>query len=54
MITTDDTKQPIKARQINIRITAEQDRLLKQYCIRHGVKTQAAVTKALQDLIPGF
>lgn len=49
-----DTKQPVKTRQINVRVTAEQDRLLKQYCVRNGVTTQDAVIKALQCLIDGF
>ena len=52
--TSDRTKEPTKVRQINIRITAEQDRLLKQYCVRHDVTTHDAVIKALQGLIDGF
>ena len=54
MATTTDSKQPIKARQINVRVTAEQDLLLKQYCVRHGMTTQDAMVKALQGLIAGF
>lgn len=52
--TNDSNQQPIKARQINVRVTAEQDLRLKQYCVRHGVTTQDAVVKALQGLIDGF
>ena len=55
MAPTNDSKlQPVKARQINVRITAEQDRLLKQYCVRNGVTTQEAVVQALHGLIDGF
>lgn len=54
MATTSDTKQPVKVRQINIRLTPEQDRLLKQYCVRNGVTTQQAVIQALEGLIAGF
>jgi hypothetical protein len=50
----DNTPQQIKARQINVRITAEQDRLLKQYCVRNSLTTQIAVIQALQGIIPGF
>ena len=49
-----DPKQPIKVRQINVRVTAEQGQLLKQYCVRNGVTTQQAVIQALQGLIDGF
>ena len=52
--TNDGKLQPVKARQINVRITAEQDRLLKQYCVRNGVTTQEAVMQALHSLINGF
>lgn len=46
--------QQTKTRQVNIRITAEQDRLLKQHCNRSGVTTQAAIIDALKRVIEGF
>ena len=46
--------KPIKAKQVNIRLTPEQDRLLKQYCNRAGVTTQAAIIGALKQVIEGF
>lgn len=45
---------PAKTRQVNIRLTPEQDLLLRQYCTRTGISTQAALIKALQGLIDGF
>lgn len=55
MAQVDDSKpQAIKAKQVNIRLTAEQDRLLKQYCVQKNLTTQAAMIKALQGLIDGF
>lgn len=46
--------KPIKAKQANIRLTAEQDRLLKQHCNRTGMSTQAAIIDALKRVINGF
>ena len=46
--------KPIKAKQANIRLTAEQDRLLKQHCNRTGMTTQAAIIDALKRVIEGF
>lgn len=55
MWNTDGSREePVKTRQINIRVTAEQDLLLKQYCVRNRVRTQDAVIKALQSLIDAF
>ena len=45
---------PVKTRQVNIRLTPEQDLLLRQYCTRAGVSTQVALIKALRGLIDGF
>lgn len=44
----------VKTKQINVRITAEQERALKQYCVRAGLTTQAAVIDALTRVIPAF
>ena len=46
--------QAAKDKQINIRLTAEQDRLLKQHCIRQGLTTQTALVNALKQIIDGF
>ena len=46
--------QQTKTRQVNIRITAEQDRMLKQYCVRHGLSTNTVVLAALCAMIEGF
>lgn len=55
MAPTDNSKaQAIKAKQVNIRLTAEQDRLLKQHCNRTGMTTQAAIIDALKRVIEGF
>lgn len=43
-----------KVKQINIRLTAEQQRLFKQYCNRSGMNTLAAVADALTRAIEGF
>jgi hypothetical protein len=48
------TAPVVKTKQANIRLTAEQDRILKQYCIRSGMNTQAAIIDALSKVIPGF
>lgn len=48
------TESAIKAKQINVRLTAEQDRLLKQHCNRSSFSTQQAVIAALAAQIPGF
>jgi len=50
----DGKPQAIKAKQANIRLTAEQDRLLKQHCNRTGMTTQAAIVDALRRVIEGF
>lgn len=55
METTDgNLPQQTKTRQVNVRITAEQDRLLKQYCVRHGHSTNTVVLAALCAMIEGF
>ena len=55
METTDgNLPQQTKTRQVNVRITAEQDRLLKQYCVRHGHSTTTVVLAALCAMIEGF
>ena len=55
METTDgNLPQQVKTKQANIRLTAEQDRLLKQYCNRAGMTTQAAIIDALRRVIDGF
>ena len=43
-----------KTRQINVRLTEHQDRLLKQYCVRHGLSTNTVVLAALCAMIQGF
>ena len=52
--TTDSKQQPIKARQINVRVTAEQDLLLKQYCVRNDVTTASCSHQSAAGLIDGF
>ena len=46
--------QPIKAKQANIRLAAEQNRLLKQHCNRTGMPIQVAIIDALRGVIEGF
>lgn len=45
---------PPKIAQINVRLTAEQQRLLRQHCNRTGITTQEAVIDALKRVIEGF
>ena len=55
MATTDgNLPTQTKTRQVNVRITAEQDRVLKQYCVRHGHSTNTVVLAALCAMIKGF
>ena len=44
----------VKAKQINIRLTPEQERAMKPYCVRTGMTTQAAVIDALTRAIADF
>ena len=44
----------VKAKQINVRVTREQERALKRFCVRTGMTTQAAVIDALVRAIPDF
>ena len=43
-----------KAKQINVRLTAEQERALRRHCIRAGLNTQTAVIAALATVVEGF
>ena len=43
-----------KAKQINIRLTAEQERLLRQHCVRERVTLRDVVIDALAHRIDGF
>jgi hypothetical protein len=43
-----------KGKQINIRLTAEQDRLLRQHCVRQRVTLRDVVVDALARQIDGF
>ena len=43
-----------KAKQINIRLTAEQERLLRQHCVRARVSLRDVVVEALRKEISGF
>lgn len=43
-----------KAKQINVRLTAEQERAFRQHCIRAGLNTQAVVVAALAAMVEGF
>ena len=52
--TNDSKPQPLKTKQANVRLTPEQDRLLKQHCNRTGMTTQAAIIDALKRVIEGF
>ena len=52
--TLDIGGQPAKSKQINVRITAAQERLLKQYCVRAGVNRNTVVLAALCAMIEGF
>jgi hypothetical protein len=56
MAQTEDSKPPaaIKAKQANIRLTAELDRLLTQHCNQTGITTQAAIIDALRRVIEVF
>ena len=44
----------VKVKQANVRLTAEQERLLKVYCVRTGMTTQSAIIDALARVIDGF
>lgn len=46
--------QSAKAKQINIRLTAEQERMLRQHCVRERVTVQDLVIEALKKAMPGF
>ena len=48
------TAGTVKAKQINVRVTPEQERALKRYCVRTGMTTQAAVIDALTRAVPDF
>lgn len=50
----DSEPQAIKARQVNVRMTAEQERRLKQYSAKHGLTTNTVVLAALCAMIEGF
>ena len=52
--TRDSDSQPLKSKQINVRITAAQDRILKQYCVRTGVSANTVILAALCAMIEGF
>ena len=55
MTTTNDSKlQPAKTRQVNVHLTAHQERVLKQYCVRHGHSTNTVVLAALCAMIEEF
>ena len=55
MTTTDGSKpRPAKTRQVNVRLTDHQERVLKQYCVRHGHSTNTVVLAALCAMIEGF
>lgn len=43
-----------KTKQAHVRLTAEQERLLRQYCIRNRVSTSDAIVGALAIKIDGF
>ena len=43
-----------KSKQINIRLTPEQETLLRQYCVRNGLSTAEAVIAMIARVIPGF
>ena len=51
---TSDAAQAAKAKQINVRLTAEQERLLRQHCVRARVSPQAVVIEALARTVDGF
>ena len=44
----------VKAKQINVRVTPEQERAMKRYCVRTGMTMQAPVIDALARTIPDF
>ena len=46
--------QPVKTRQVNVSLTDHQDRVLKQYCVRHGHSMNTVVLAALCAMIEGF
>ena len=52
--TRDASPEAAKAKQANIRLTAEQNRLLKQHYNRNGATTQAVIIDALKQVIKGF
>ena len=53
-LTRDNDGPPMKSKQINVRITAEQDRMLRQYCVRTGVSANTVILAALCAMIEGF
>lgn len=46
--------QVIKEKQTNVRLTAAQERALRQYCTRTGMTTQKAIIDALKRVIVTF
>ena len=57
MLNNETSKGPVsavKAKQINIRLTGGQERLMRQHCVRQDVTTQQAVIEAIALLIDGF
>ena len=51
---TSDVTQAAKAKQINVRLTAEQEQLLRQHCGRERVTLRDVVVGALACAIDGF
>ena len=51
---TGSTLQPAKTRQVNVSLTANQERMLKRYCVRHGHSVNTVVLAALCAIIEGF
>lgn len=53
-MTSKSATPPEKAKQINTRLTAAQERLLRQHCVRERVTVQEVVVDALARALDGF
>lgn len=50
----DDLLPALRLKQINVLLPEHQERLLNQYCVRHGVSANTVVIAALCAMIEGF
>ena len=44
----------LKTKQISVRVSAAQELVLKQYCVRHGLSANTVILADLNAMIEGF